>query len=66
VIKKTSGGDLVAGILGHARQRRRAHGPVPRVRSQIPAETKTRLDTLKAAIADGSIKVCTFLGKGCS
>ena len=33
--------------------------------SQIPAETKTELEALKAAIADGSVKVCTYLGRGC-
>jgi len=33
--------------------------------SQISAELKGELDALKAALADGSVKVCTFLGRGC-
>ncbi len=67
VIKKTSGGDLggedYSGTLANSGV---LLAPFHEFDSQIPAETKTELDTLKAAIADGSIKVCTFLGKGCS
>lgn len=33
--------------------------------SQISAETKAELDALKAKLADGSITVCSFLGRGC-
>jgi basic membrane protein A and related proteins len=33
--------------------------------SQIPAELKAEIETLRAAIADGSITVCSFLGRGC-
>jgi len=33
--------------------------------SQIPAELKTEIEALKTAIGDGSVKVCTFLGRGC-
>jgi basic membrane protein A len=33
--------------------------------SQIPAELKAEIETLRAAIADESVKVCSFLGRGC-
>jgi basic membrane protein A len=33
--------------------------------SQIPADLKTEIDTLKAALVDGSITVCSFLKRGC-
>ncbi len=33
--------------------------------SQISADVKSELDALKAKLADGSVKVCTFLGRGC-
>jgi basic membrane protein A and related proteins len=33
--------------------------------SQIPAELKAEIETLRAAIADGSVTVCSFLGRGC-
>ena len=33
--------------------------------SQIPADTKTEIQALHDAIASGSVKVCTFLGRGC-
>ncbi len=66
VIKKTSAGDLggedYSGTLAN-------HGvllaPFHDFDSQIPADTKAELQTLQAAIADGSVKVCTFLGRGC-
>ena len=31
----------------------------------IPAELKTEIDALKAEIAAGTVKVCTYLGRGC-
>lgn len=33
--------------------------------SQISAGLKTELDALKAKLADGSVTVCSFLGRGC-
>jgi len=33
--------------------------------TQISADVKAELDALKGKLADGSIKVCTFLGRGC-
>jgi len=33
--------------------------------SQFSADLKSELDALKAKLADGSVKVCTFLGRGC-
>jgi basic membrane protein A len=33
--------------------------------SQISAELKSEIETLRAAIADGSVTVCSFLGRGC-
>jgi basic membrane protein A len=33
--------------------------------SQISAETKAEIEALRAAIADGSVTVCSFLGRGC-
>jgi basic membrane protein A len=33
--------------------------------TQIDAALKTELTTLQAALGDGSVKVCSFLGRGC-
>ena len=33
--------------------------------AEIPAELKSEIDALKTKIADGSITVCSFLGRGC-
>jgi basic membrane protein A len=33
--------------------------------SQISSTLKSELDTLKSGLGDGSIKVCSFLGRGC-
>lgn len=33
--------------------------------SQIPADLKAEIATLQGALGDGSIKVCTFLARGC-
>ncbi len=66
VIKKTSGGDLggedYSGTLANAGV---LLSPFHDFDSQISADTKTELDALKAGIVDGSITVCSFLGRGC-
>ena len=33
--------------------------------SEISAEVKAEIEALRAAIADGSVKVCTYLARGC-
>jgi basic membrane protein A len=33
--------------------------------AEIPAELKSEIDALKTKIADGSVTVCSFLGRGC-
>ncbi len=66
VIKKTAGGDLggedYSGTLANNGV---LLSPFHEFDSQISAETKAELDTLKAAIIDGSVTVCSFLGRGC-
>ncbi len=66
VIKKTSSGDLggedYSGTLANAGV---LLAPFHEFDSQISADTKAELTTLQAAIADGSVKVCSFLGSGC-
>lgn len=66
VIKKTSSGDLggedYSGTLANAGV---LLSPFHDFDSQISAETKAEIEALKAAISDGSVKVCTFLGRGC-
>jgi basic membrane protein A len=66
VIKKTSAGDLggedYSGTLANNGV---LLAPFHEFDSQISADTKAELETLKAAIADGSVKVCTYLGGGC-
>jgi basic membrane protein A len=66
VIKKTSGGDLggedYSGTLANEGV---LLSPYHDFDSQISAETKAEIETLKQAIADGSVTVCSFLGKGC-
>jgi len=66
VIKKTAAGDLggedYSGTLANGGV---LLSPFHGFDSQIPAEVKTEIETLKAAIVDGSVKVCTFLGRGC-
>jgi basic membrane protein A len=67
VIKKTSAGDLGGeDYSGTLANKGVLLAPFHDFDSQIPAETKTELDTLAKAVADGSVKVCTFLGRGCS
>ncbi len=66
VIKKTSGGDLggedYSGTLANNGV---LLSPFHEFDSQISAETKSEIDALKAAIIDGSVTVCSFLGRGC-
>ncbi len=66
VINKNAGGDLggedYSGTLANNGV---LLAPFHDFDSQIPAELKTEIETLRAAIADGSVKVCTFLGRGC-
>jgi basic membrane protein A len=33
--------------------------------AEIPAELKTEIETLKGALGDGSVTVCSFLARGC-
>ena len=67
VIKKTSSGDLGGeDYSGTLANKGVLLAPFHEFDSQISAETKAELDTLAAAIADGSITVCSFLGRGCS
>ena len=67
VIKKTSSGDLGGeDYSGTLANKGVLLAPFHDFDSQISAETKTELTTLAAAIADGSITVCSFLGRGCS
>ncbi len=66
VIKKTSAGDLGGeDYSGTLANKGVLLSPFHDFDSQISAETKTELDTLAKGIADGSITVCSFLGRGC-
>lgn len=66
VITKNAGGDLggedYSGTLANNGV---LLAPFHDFDSQIPAELKTEIETLRAAIADGSVTVCSFLGRGC-
>jgi basic membrane protein A len=66
VIKKTSGGDLggedYSGTLANNGV---LLSPFHEFETQISAETKSEIEALKAAIIDGSVTVCSFLGRGC-
>jgi basic membrane protein A len=66
VINKNAGGDLggedYSGTLANNGV---LLAPFHDYDSQIPAELKTEIETLRAAIADGSVTVCSFLGRGC-
>jgi basic membrane protein A len=66
VIKKTSAGDLggedYSGTLANQGV---LLSPFHDFDSQISAETKAEIEALKAAIIDGSVQVCSFLGRGC-
>ena len=66
VITKNAGGDLggedYSGTLANDGV---LLAPFHDFDSQIPAELKAEIETLRAAIADGSVTVCSFLGRGC-
>ena len=66
VIKKTSGGDLggedYSGTLANEGV---LLAPFHDFESDISDELKGEIEALKAAIVDGSVTVCSFLGKGC-
>ena len=66
MIKKNQGGDLggedYSGTLANGGV---LLAPFHDFDSQITPDLKTELDALKAAIVGGSVKVCTFLGRGC-
>jgi basic membrane protein A and related proteins len=66
VIKKTSGGDLggedYSGTLANNGV---LLAPFHDFEDDISAEVKAELDALKAAIIDGSVTVCSYLGRGC-
>jgi basic membrane protein A and related proteins len=66
VVTKNAGGDLggedYSGTLANDGV---LLAPFHDFDSQIPAELKAEIETLRAAIADGSVTVCSFLGRGC-
>jgi basic membrane protein A len=66
VIQKTAagnrGGEDYAGTLANNGV---LLAPFHEFDSQISAEMKSELDALKASIVDGSVTVCSFLGRGC-
>jgi basic membrane protein A len=66
VIKKTSGGDLggedYSGTLANDGV---LLAPFHEFEDQISDEVKAEIEALKAAIIDGSVQVCSFLGGGC-
>jgi basic membrane protein A and related proteins len=66
VITKNAGGDLggedYSGTLANDGV---LLAPFHDFDSQIPAELEAEIETLRAAISDGSVTVCSFLGRGC-
>lgn len=66
VIKKNEGGDLggedYSGTLENGGV---LLAPYHDFEDDISAELKTELDALKAALVGGTVKVCTYLGRGC-
>jgi basic membrane protein A len=66
VIDKNAGGDLggedYSGTLENAGV---LLSPFHDLDSQVSAELKGEIDALSAAIKDGSVKVCTYLKRGC-
>ena len=66
LIKKNSGGDLggedYSGTLENAGV---LLSPFHDLDSQVSAELKSEIEALEAAIKDGSVKVCTYLKRGC-
>jgi len=66
VIKKNQGGDLGGeDYSGTLANKGVLLSPFHDFDATIPAELKTEIETLRKAIADGSIKVCTYLARGC-
>jgi basic membrane protein A len=66
VINKNAGGDLGGeDYSGTIANNGVLLAPFHDFDSQIPAELKTEIETLRAAIGDGSVTVCSFLGRGC-
>jgi basic membrane protein A len=66
VIKKTSSGDLGGeDYSGTLANKGVLLAPFHNFDSQIPADTKAEIQALHDAIASGSVKVCSFLGRGC-
>lgn len=66
VIEKNAGGDLggedYSGTLENAGV---LLSPFHDLDSQVSAELKGEIDALSTAIKDGSVKVCTYLKRGC-
>ena len=66
VIKKNQGGDLGGeDYSGTLANKGVLLSPFHDFDSVIPAELKTEIDALSKAISDGSVKVCTYLARGC-
>jgi basic membrane protein A and related proteins len=66
VIKKNQGGDLGGeDYSGTLANKGVLLSPFHDFDATIPAELKTEIDALSKAIADGSVKVCTYLARGC-
>lgn len=66
VITKNAGGDLGGeDYSGTIANNGVLLAPFHDFDSQIPAELKTEIEALKTAIGDGSVTVCSFLGRGC-
>lgn len=66
VITKNAGGDLGGeDYSGTIANNGVLLAPYHDFDSQIPAELKAEIEALRAAIGDGSVTVCSFLGRGC-
>lgn len=66
IINKNAGGDLggedYSGTLANDGV---LLSPFHDLDSQVSAQLKSEIETLRAAIKDGSVKVCTYLARGC-
>jgi basic membrane protein A len=66
VFKKHSGGDLGGeDYSGTIANNGVLLAPFHDYDSEISAELKAEIDALKTALGDGSVTVCSFLGRGC-
>jgi basic membrane protein A len=66
VVTKNAGGDLGGeDYSGTIANNGVLLAPYHDYDSQLSAELKAEIETLRAAIGDGSVKVCSFLGRGC-